>query len=387
MEYGAVKVGNGPHLLVKNFVQFSIAIVAYWVLGYGFSFRYVNSEFIGEMAFGGKGWLENHSLGNGECFSFYVLLGTFMLFIINLGLLERATYLFFHFFTFVLMVFCWPAVVAWIYSDDGWLVDSLKDEILDFGADIVVYVFAGSFALVTALILGRRSDRYTDTTANSLPKPALYILGCFLTILGIFGIAVSQQPSNSDQSIYSSMQNLWISAGASGITSLKLITLFDKDLNAHFISLHQGFIAGMIFIADSSGNTTPWQAGIVGILSGLVFTLFYFLMRKVKIDDGLDVCATFLVPGVFGGILPGFLDDDKGVFWAGWESGQTLGTQTVGTFVVLFWSAFWALAIAGIFRVFRVLRLSDEILAQTLSETVITHRGYQAGRSHKGNNS
>lgn len=387
MEYGTVKVGNGPHLLVKNFVQFSIAIVAYWLLGFGFSFRYVNSEFIGEIAFGGKGWLNDYSNGNGECYSFYVLVGTFALFIINLALIERATYLYYHFFTFFLMVFCWPAVVAWIYSANGWLVDTIEDKILDLGADIVVYVFAGGFSLVSVILLGRRNDRYADNTANTITKPSLYILGCFLTILGIFGIAVAQQPKGNDQAIYSAMHNLWISAACCGVVSLKIVTFFDKDLNAHFVSLYQGFIAGMIFIADSSGNTNSWEAGLIGILGGGVFSFFYFVVRKLKFDDGLDVCSTFLVPGIIGGILPGFLDDDKGVFWAGWESGQTLGTQTVGTFVVLFWSAFWALIFAGIFSLFGSLRLSDELIAQTLGETVITHRGYQSSRNLKGSNS
>jgi ammonia channel protein AmtB len=378
MEFAGVKPGNAPHLLVKNFVQFSIAIVFYWFLGFGFSFRYTESEFIGEKAFGGDQWLQAPELGNGECFSFYVLLGTFMLFIINLSLVERATYLFYVFFPFLIMVFCWPAVVSWIYGD-GWLVDSIEDEILDLGADIVVYVFAGGFSFVSVLLIGRRSTRYSEAPNSNVSSPVLYTIGCFLTILGIFGITVAQQPLDK-QAIYSAMHNLWISAACCGIVSLKIITWFHSEVNSHYVSLYQGFIAGMVIIASSSGNTTPWQAGIIGTLAGGVFSLVYFSVRKVKIDDGLDVFATFLVPGIFGGLLPGFLDDDKGVFWAGWESGQTLGTQTVGTFVVLAWSAFWALVVAGGFKVLKILRLSDEIIAHTLSETIITHRGFTTDR-------
>lgn len=379
MEFGGVKSGNGPHLLVKNFVQFSIAIVFYWFLGFGFSFRYAESEFIGEKAFGGDQWLQAPELGNGECFSFYVLVGTFMVFIVNLALVERATYLFYVFFPFLLMVFCWPVVVAWIYGD-GWLVDSIEDKILDLGADIVVYVFAGGFAVVSGILLGKRNHRYSEERNVNVSSPVLYTVGCFLTILGIFGIAVAQQPRGDEQAIYSAMHNLWISAACCGIVSFKIVTWFHKELNSHYIGLYQGFIAGMIFIASSSGNTTPWQAGLIGILGGGVFSFFYFVVRHLKFDDGLDVTATFLIPGIFGGILPGFLDDDKGVFWAGWESGQTLGTQTVGTFVVLAWSAFWALIVAGGFRLLKILRLSDDIIANTLSETVITHRGYTTER-------
>lgn len=383
MEYGAAKLGNGPHLMVKNFVQFSIAVIFYWFLGYGFSFRYTRSDFIGEKAFGGEGWLADPSLGNGECFSFYVLVGIFIIFIINLAVSERAHYYFSIFIPALIMVFVWPAVVAWIYGK-GWLDNAIEDSILDLGGDITVYVFAGTFALISAIFVGKRPGRFGDSEeiGFTISNPPVFILGCFLTILGVFGIAVAQQ--DSEESRGNAMHNLWISGAASAIVSLKLVTLFKHDLKSHYVSIYQGFIAGMVVIASSAGNTTPWQSGLIGLLNGGVFWFGYKVIRWVKIDDAFDVTATFLIPGILGGILPGFLDDDKGVFWAGWESGQTLGTQTVGTLVVLFWTAFWALVVVIPFRLLKIIRIPEEIINHTMVETVITHRGYVTERKVEG---
>jgi ammonium transporter, Amt family len=379
IEYGTVKPGNAPHLMVKNLIQFSLAVVFYWFLGFGFSFRDTKSDFIGQYGFGGKGWLDDPSLHNGECFSFYSLLGIFVIYIINLSISERANYYFYVFFPSALMVFIWPVIIAWIYGA-GWLNNALKNSILDYGADITVYVFAGAFAVTSSIIIGRRPGRYMMEQENSfkIHNPPIYILGCFLTILGVFGIAASQQPNSTAK--VNSMHNLWISGACSSIVSLKLVTFFTQDINSHYISIYQGFISGMVVIASSAGNTAPWEAGIVGILNGAVFWFGYKLIRKVKIDDAMDVTATFLLPGIFGGLLPGFLDENVGVFWSGHKSGQTLGTQTVGVFVVLAWSVFWAIVVGVPFKIFNLIRIKDDVIIQTLAESAITQRGFESNR-------
>ena len=86
--------------------------------------------------------------------------------------------------------------------------------------------------------------------------------------------------------------------------------------------------------------------------------------------------ATFLVPGVFGGVLPGFIDDNVGVYWGGWNSGQYLGTQVVGTLAVLLWSAFWSFVVFLVLKIFGVLVLQKHIQVNGLAKTAITQKGY-----------
>lgn len=60
----------------------------------------------------------------------------------------------------------------------------------------MVFVFAGTFALSSAIFLGKRPGRFTSEFEHNfaISNPPIYILGCFLTILGVFGIAAAQQP-------------------------------------------------------------------------------------------------------------------------------------------------------------------------------------------------
>ena len=98
--------------------------------------------------------------------------------------------------------------------------------------------------------------------------------------------------------------------------------------------------------------------------------------KWLKIDDPANITATFLIPGIFGGVLPGFIDDLYGVYFAGWESGQTLGTNVVGTGIITLWSAFWAVVIFGILSLVGALKLNHD---DTLEGTVITQRGFVKG--------
>jgi Ammonia permease len=53
MEYGISRKSMSSHILLKNFLQFSVGIICFWLLGYSFSTQNVKSKFIGENYFGG----------------------------------------------------------------------------------------------------------------------------------------------------------------------------------------------------------------------------------------------------------------------------------------------------------------------------------------------
>lgn len=371
MEFGASRSGFGPHLLVKNFVQFSVAIISYWLIGFAFSFGDPDSQFIGEKLFGGDEWIEKNSF---RCFSYSALVGIFIIYIVNCALLERLKYNASIVFSICLMIFIWPVVVAWTWGG-GWLKDAMEGNIIDLGGSITVYTFAGAFALVGALIIGPREGRFSniDTVPFRMVNHECYIIGSMLTILGVFGIGFAQRsPDNYGYAL----ANMWICGSVSCITSLKVLTAFSKTLQRHYIAVYQGFIAGMVFISSSAHNTTAWESGLHGLMAGGVFCLGVKFVEWVKVDDALNVTGTFLIPGIFGGILPGFIDDDYGVYWAGWESGQVLGTQVVGTITIFLWSIFWSFLVFGIMRILGYLTLSKGLQTSGLSKTAITQKGY-----------
>lgn len=371
LEYGVSRRNYGGVLLVKNFLQFSLAVIVFWLIGYAFSFGDPDSQFIGEEYFGGDDWLQKRDELHGYCFGYNVLVGIFVIFIVNCALVEKVSYIAYVVYPICLLIWVWPVIVAWSWGS-GWLEDAMDNELLDFGGSITVFTFAGAFGLVGAILSGRRRKRFKSPERYKIVNPEIYVLGAFLTILGVLGIGTTYQPGNGGIAL----ANLWICGAISSVVALKFLTYYEKEVGEHYIAIYQGFIAGMVFIASSAGNTRPWVSALHGLISGLVFFVGVKFVKYVKIDDPTNVTATFLIPGIFGGILPGFIDNDKGVYFAGWESGQTLGTCVVGTVVIFLWAVFWAIVVFGALKLLHLLRLHQR---DGLEGAVITQKGFTTG--------
>jgi ammonium transporter, Amt family len=372
MEYGICRKGFGAHLAVKNFVQFSLAVTSYWLIGFAFSFGNTKSNFIGQNEFGGDQWVSQLSF---RCFSYSVLVGIFIIFIVNCAITERVQYASSIIFSVCLMIFVWPVIVAWTWGN-GWLQVSMPGAIIDLGGSITVYTFAGAFAFIASLIAGPREGRFSqneEVEQFKMVNHESYIIGSMLTILGCLGIGFSQQ---SPTTYGYAMANMWICGSVSSIIALKVLTFLSTSLERHYLAVYQGFIAGMVFISSASANTTPWESGLHGLMSGCIFSLGVFALERVKIDDVLNITSTFLLPGIFGGVLPGFIDNKHGVYWGGSNSGQVLGTQVVGTLTIMLWSMFWSAIVFGTLKVFGMLVVNKKTQISGLSKTGITQKGY-----------
>ncbi|CAG9319946.1 unnamed protein product [Blepharisma stoltei] len=384
MEYGICRKGFGNHIIVKNWLQFSIGFAAWWLVGYGFAFGDpYHNEFIGRRFFGGDDWLKQRDKHHGSCASFFGLAGIFTIFIVNCAIAEKVKYLVYPFIAFAIMAWIWPVVVAWNWGG-GWLYSEIKDvPMIDLGGTITVFLFAGSIAYVAAILTGKRLGRFDQRTEHYfyMESHVIYVLGATLTMLGIFGLTISLAPTNTHRGI--GAINSWICGSLSAITAYMLMTMSKHDLHTHYIAIYQGFIAGQVMIASSAFNSAVWQAGIVGVMSGVWFTLFYTIFRWMRIDDTMNVSATFGAPAFLGGFLPGFITDTYGIFWQE-SSGHNLAAQVVGVFTIMGWAMFWAIIVFLLLRVIGMLILDDVMQKETLEGTEIGMSGYYApGTSEK----
>lgn len=369
-----MRKANGNHLLVKNILQFAVAFVAWWLIGYAFALGDVDSKFIGQEHFGGENWL--FDTGDGSP-SYFGLIGIFVLYIINGAISEKAHYIAYPVFTFWIMVVIWPIVVAWMWGPGGWLQTELETSVDDFGFTITIYVFAGAFSMVGAALTGRRAGRYyshSRAPAFIMEHHSFYYIGALLLIIGIFTLNNDLRAGENYLSA-GAFANTWICGAASSIIALKLLTIFSVDLCSHFTAVYQGFIAGMVLIS-SSANCNAWEAGLFGMMAGLVFALGVKFLKWLQFDDVLNIVPTFFFPGLIGGILPGFIDNESGVFWGGTD-GNLLAVKVVAVVVVCAWATFWAIVIFGLLRAFGLLTLNDEIQTAGLDNTIFTQKGFE----------
>lgn len=354
--------------------MFSVSFIAWWLIGYAFALGDVDSKFIGEDRFGGEDWLYNV---RSRPPSYFGLIGIFVQYIINGALSEKTQYAAYPIISFCLMVFIWPVIVAWIWTTDGWLNTELDASVQDYGFTITVYVFAGTFALVGGLLTGRRLGRYSRIQAFpgfNYENQVFYYLGSLLTIIGVFTL---NNDLNAGQKYLAAggFANTWIAGSAASLISLKLLTVFDCELGSHFVAIYQGFIAGMVLIS-SSANCQAWEAGLFGLAAGFVFALGVKFLKWLRFDDPMNSISTFLLPGLLGGILPGFIDHEKGVFWGG-SNGDLLAVQVVATVVVCAWACFWALIVFGTLRILGVLVLEADIQSVGLVGVTLTQSGFK----------
>lgn len=200
------------------------------------------------------------------------------------------------------------------------------------------------------------------------------MLGATLTMLGIFGITIAMAPTESSRGL--AAVNSWIAGSLACLFAYLIIGMMRHDLHNHYIAIYQAFIAGQVAIASSAFDTTPWQAGIIGMIIGLIFVIFLMLFRAMKIDDSMNVGATFGAPAFFGGFLPGLITNSNGVFWME-ESGHTLAAQVVGVFVIMLWAIVLGMIVFGVLKALKMLRLDDYLQKETLEGAEMGVSGYK----------
>ncbi|CAG9319948.1 amt_3 [Blepharisma stoltei] len=369
LEYGICRRGFGKHIILKNWLQFSVGITAWWLVGYAFAFGDAyHNEFIGRRFFGGDEWLTQKEKYHGSCASYFGLSGIFVVFIINGAIVEKVRFVVYPIISFCIMAFIWPVVVAWDWGGGGWLMIEFQEfeaAMVDFGGTIQIFLVAGGFGLMGAVISGRRAGKYEKLTEKffNIGNYVIYALGAALTMLGIISLTVSLAPTDSSRGL--GAVNSWICGSLSAITSYMIILMFRHDLNTHYISIYQGFIAGQVAIASSAFNTTPWQAGIVGIITGIWFILWYSVGNWLKIDDPINIAATFMMPAGFGTFLPGFITDSYGCFWQD-SKGYFLAAQTAAALTVFPWALAWGAIIFGFLKLFGLLKLDNKLQVKIL---------------------
>jgi ammonium transporter, Amt family len=151
--------------------------------------------------------------------------------------------------------------------------------------------------------------------------------------------------------------NSTISAGTAAIVALTLNWWLceRKKPGSGVLDLQfamNGSLGGLVSITACCAVVEPFAALVVGVLSGFVYVGSNRLIARLRIDDAVDAVPVHLACGVLGLVCVGLftspmrqLDaygraDHNGLLYS-WRKGQfdgvLLGTQLLGTGIVLVW--------------------------------------------------
>ena len=334
LETGLVRQRNAATIALKNISLYSIAGLAYYVVGYELMYNIAEGGFIGTFAPFAYAPMDemNGDYATGADWFFQMAFVATAASIVSGTLAERIKLWPFLIFVLVLTAIIYPIEGSWKWGA-GWL-DAAG--FLDFAGSTIVHATGGFAALVGALVLGAREGRFppggrpTPMPGSNLPLAAL---GTFVLWLGWFGFNGGSQLAFSDPSNVNAVARIMANtntAAAAGVVIAMVLTgvLYKKvDLTMAL----NGAIGGLVSITAEPLEPTLWQAVIIGGVGGAIIVFGVPLLDRLKIDDVVGAIPAHLFCGIWGTLVVAWTNNGGDFF--GQLGSQALGVIAIGAFV------------------------------------------------------
>ena len=269
-------------------------------------------------------------------------------------------------------IFIYIPVTHWVWG--GGFLATLGA--VDFAGGIVVHVTAGMAALASVIFLGKRRILPGESTA---PNNIAYVaLGTGLLWFGWFGFnGGSALAANGLSSI--SFVNTDIAGSVAMIVWLIITSM--KGEKTTMIEALTGSIAGLATITPCAGYVKPWSAVIIGVLASIVCYGAVSMIKKLELDDALDVWGTHGVGGILGSILVGIFASKSVNGVSGLIEGNVrqLGVQIAAVVIVGIYSYIVTYLIFKILNAFSPVRVSQEVEEKGLDKSLHGEHVYDFG--------
>ena len=341
LESGSVRTKNASVICLKNIGLYSIAGLAYYIVGYSLMYTDVGSV-IGSFRLFYRPSGEELALldgtgdaaaviGNGysvmsDWFFQMVFVATAAS-IVSGALAERVKMWPFFLFTLILTAFIYPVVGAWTWGG-GWL-GSMGFQ--DFAGSTIVHGTGGWAALAGILVIGPRLGKFRkDGSVKQTPPSNVVVvtLGVFILWFGWFGFNGGSQLALGSAADVVAMGHVLVNtnlAAAAGVVTALAFSRFILGRMDMFAGLN-GAIAGLVSITAGPDITSHVWAVIIGAIGGIVCTAAIKLLEKMKLDDVVGAVPAHLFAGVWGTLAV--------CIAAGGNFGvQLLGIVAIGAFV------------------------------------------------------
>ncbi len=364
LEAGLVRSKNVTTQLTKNIALFSIAAIAYFLVGF-------NLMYPGDLVEGS--WLISGYLGPifsltslepvgaavdqigdisyasvGSDFFFQLMFCATTASIVSGTIAERMKLWPFLIFTVLLTAFLYPIEASWQWGG-GWLSEL---GFSDFAGSTLVHAAGASAALAGAIVLGPRIGKYKDDgSVNPMPgsNMPLATLGTFILWLGWFGfnggsqLALGTIGDAADVSRIFTNTNTAAAGGA--LAALILTQLMYKKIDLTMVL--NGALAGLVSITAEPLAPSIGGATLIGAIGGVIVVFAVPMLDKLKIDDVVGAISVHGIAGIWGTIAVVF-------------SGGSFGAQIIGTVSICLFIFILSLVIWYILDLIMGIRVSEE---------------------------
>ena len=338
LEAGLVRGKNVTMQLTKNIALFSLASLAYYVVGFNLMYPgdgWAMSGYVGTLF--APTVLETVGLTDTDASLEYASVASDFFFqlmfcattasIVSGTLAERVKLWPFLVFVVLLTGFIYPIEASWQWGG-GWLSEI---GFSDFAGSTLVHSAGGWAALAGALVLGPRIGKYKDGRVHPMPGSnlALATLGTFILWLGWFGFNGGSQLAAGTVGDITDVSRIFVNtnmAAAGGAMAALIVTqvLYGKiDLTM----VLNGALAGLVSITAEPLMPSIGGATLIGMVGGVIVVLAVPMLDRMRIDDVVGAIPVHLIAGIWGTLaVP--LSNDAASFGT-----QLVGIAAVGAFV------------------------------------------------------
>ncbi len=346
VETGFCRVKNTTNLLSKNLVDFVVASLIFFAVGYGF----LKGNDVGGFIGSGFWFLRGEAYDVGTYLDFFwqlVFCGTAAT-IVSGAVAERLKFSAYLVYTFFVSLFIYPVYAHWVWGG-GWLAQlPFGLGHADFAGSGVVHAIGGMVGLAGAMVLGPRFGKYTkDGKPRAIPghNMSLAALGTFILWFGWFGFNPGSTFSAHHLRIAVVAVNTNLAAAAGAFVTLLIMRAKTKrwDLGMAL----NGTLGGLVAVTAPCAWIEAWAAVVIGAIAGLLVVGGVYFLESKGIDDPVGAVSVHGINGLWGLISVGLFADGTyglysleapyvtGLFYGG-GAGQ-LWAQLIGAGMVTLW--------------------------------------------------
>jgi len=327
VETGLCRKKNAAHVMAMNFLVYTIGILGFWALGFGFQMGGVGAL----TTFGGDATLSHEFVIDigGKPFGLFGMQGFFLtfanftpavaaLFLFQMvfmdttatiptgALAERWKFISFVLFSFAISTVIYPIYANWVWGG-GWLAKlgvnyHLGHGHVDFAGSSVVHLTGGVASLVGAKLLGARIGKF-DRFGKAQPIPGhnipMALLGTFILAFGWFGFNAGSTLAATDTRIAIVAVNTMLASAAGAFSAALFVWLRYGKPDPTWLA--NGMLAGLVAITAPCAFVGAPSAVLIGAVAGvLVILSANFVEKTLKIDDPVGASSVHGACGLWG---------------------------------------------------------------------------------------
>ena len=341
VEAGFIRAKNTTNILTKNFLDFCMASLGYFLFGYALMFGTGNG-FLGLTGWFMKG---THNPAGVPLFAFWLFQAAFCgaaATIVAGGMAERMKFQAYLIYSFLISAFIYPIIGHWVWGG-GWLAAMGFN---DFAGSGVVHTTGGVAALIGTIMLKPRTGKYRPDgsvkmiAGHNIPLAAL---GVFILWFGWFGFNPGSTLSVGNGDLIARVAiNTNLAAAAGGI--LAMVTIWRFSGKPDLSMALNGALAGLVAVTAPCAFIDPWAAIAIGAIGGILVVMVAIGLDKMRIDDPVGAFPVHGVNGIWGTLSIGIFGKSAlglptdGLIYGGGLTQlgiQLLGIASIITFVLV----------------------------------------------------